>query len=198
MSTDGNPFSSIPNPRRWKSCLTLDVFLSHSSDCLDVCEAVKTYLQDDINNALREYNLTITPIMYENWPPSLRVGNATTSSLAELEISSIVFAFIYKKHGKIRNEEIFYAIQLCKEKKIQDVHVFFRKVPWFHITREDNQVISLRKKLEENLTHFPYESHEDVIKKVSQIIIKAICEIKKLEGAPRPEERLLSGGGEQG
>jgi hypothetical protein len=194
MSLTDNPFTTVPNPRGWNSTLRLPVFLSHSNDCKNICDTVVEYLQNDINNSLRPFNLSIDPIMYENWPPSLKSGTASTSSLAGVEISSVVFTFIYKRHGKIRNEEIFYSIELFNQKKIQDVHIFFKKIPWYHTTKEDEKVTELRRKLEENLTYYSYDSETDVIRKVSQIIIKAICELKKQEGQIVPEEMLLGSG----
>ncbi len=194
MSLTDNPYSSVPSSSGWKSGLRLPVFLSHSSDCKNICDAVVEYLQNDINTSLRKYNLLIDPIMYENWPPSLKNGTATESSLAELESSSIVFAFIYKKHGEIREKEIFYAIELFKENKILDVHVFSRTVPKYHLKKEDKEVKALRERLKEYLTYYPSNTNTDVIKKVSQIIIKAICELKKQEGQTVPDEMLFGSG----
>ena len=189
----GNPFST--SARDWKPSLRFDVFLSHSADCKDICETVKKYINDDVNTALRQFNLTIAPIMYEDLPPNKRFGNATESSLAGVESSSILFAFIHKKHGKIRNEEITYAISLQEKGLIQDVNIFFRKVPqYFWIRKEDEQVKELKEKLRESLTYVEFETDLDVIKKVSQIIMKAICELKKQEGQQIPDETLILSG----
>jgi len=194
MSLTDNPFSSVPSANGWKNRQTLDVFLSHSSDCLKICELVKKYLQDDISNALMKYDLNINPIMYENWPPSLKNGTAEQSSLSGVAFSSVLFAFIYKKHGNIRNKEISYAIELFNRNKIQDVHVFFKKIPKSHKRKADKEVNVFRKSLKEDLTYYTYDNDIDVIKKVSQIIIKAICELKKQEGQTVPDEILLDSG----
>ncbi len=198
MMNSENPFSSIPSQNGWKESLRLDVFLSHSADCREICEVVKDYLQDDINTALRDYALTIQPTMYENWPPSLKNGTATESSLAGVEFSSVVFAFIYKKHGEIRNEEIFHSIELYKQKQIQDVHVFFKEIPFWHWLKADEKIADLRQKLRESLTYYSYDKDVEVIKRVSQIIIKAVCELKKLDGTPISGERLRSYNAENG
>lgn len=189
-----NPYSTSLGNQKWQNILTLNVFLSHSKDCEEICDLVSNYLTKEVNNALRKYSLSVTPIMYENWPPTLKNGNATQSSLAEVEDSSILFAFIYRRHGNIRNDEIEKAISLYKEEKIQDVCIFFKKTNW-PLPREDKEIISLKKKISSELTYKEFSTDVEVIKVVSQIIMKSLCEIQTLNGAIVPAEELHSGNG---
>lgn len=171
----------------------IKVFLSYSSDCRDICGKVKDYIQDNVNAALSDYNVAFIPKMFDYWPPNLAKGTALSSSLLEVESSHLFICFAFKKHGEIREEEIRHAIKIYKEKThdMHDVHIFFQEIPKYHVfSKEDPRVTKLRKKLEEELTYSCYRAEADLIKKISQIIIKTVFELRPSEH----KERLLFNG----
>lgn len=167
----------------------IKVFLSYSGDSQKYSKAVKSYIQDYVNVSLSDYNVIFSATMFENWVPTLTKGNAEASSLSELEKAHIFISFINKKHGVYREKEINHAIKIFAEQtfSLHDGHVFFKAIPDNEL---DSEVIKLKTDIEGKLTHSFFKSETELIKKVSQIIIKTVYELRP----PQHKEQLLSTG----
>ena len=198
MLNNQNLLGTNHNSLTWDDGRILTIFLSYSSDCKDICQSISSYLTGDMNAALKKYGLNIYPIMYENSHPSSENGGALESSLKDIDSSSILFAFFYKKHGAIIKEEIKHALHLQSKNSIYDICIFFKKLKCYDEIfnpRRAKKIVELKKNLMGTLTYKEYSEEVEVIKKVSQIIIKIICDTKLNEDTTIAVESLGSRAG---